>query len=474
MNATAQSHVRADRTVDEVRGDVGLSSPSDSPAPSRAGLRAGVASMAARRQESATELTMLVTVVVVAYLSVQVLRPTSGVSALDVLGVVVAPLCAQILRRYVWISRYCLALGVWIGVIAVSAQLNGTGTGFLLRAATIPGLQLTAILVLVWLTHRLRTPVVAVVAVLGSQVYYVYFEREILFSNPWKFGLAVPVICLALVALARTRQWRIGSVVALTVFAGFSVMNDARGYAGMCLLTALLMVVIRPGWRDRSAAFFYGRVALALGVLLVVVAAAYAFAAGGGHLGYSAQQKFQEQTAGGNLLLVARPEVAFSIRAILHAPWIGSGGRPSLTVQDVTEGVAALANAGGVTTDSAVQRIISGGVNAHSLFFQSWVEAGVLSVIPWLLLIGLGVRAMRRAPASWQPLVVFWTIAVTWDVFFSPWVPHYHLLLAAYVVLMCRLVGDDAAPDDRPSGWFAFVRRLAQPASRQPRTSRAS
>jgi hypothetical protein len=408
---------------------------------------------------SVFQLTAVVAFAMVAWLSCQILRPTSGLTALDVFSIVVVPLSLRVIREYVWIYRYCVALCVWLAAMALSSVVNGTGTGGLMQHAAYPGLQLTGIFVLVWASHRLSTPTCVVLAVLGSQMYYVYFLREILYSNPWKFGLATPTICLVLVLLARTKHWRLGSLVALVLFAGVSMLQDARGLAGMCLLAALLLVVIRPSWRARSGAYFYSRVGIAVVAILVSVAAAYSIAAGSGQLGVDAERKFAEQSAGDNLLLVARPELAFSIRAIMHSPFIGSGGAPSLTVQDVTEGIADLAEAGGVTTDSAVQRIIGGGVNAHSLFFESWIHAGALAVVPWLLLIGLGLRAIRRAAPAWQPLLLFWTIAVTWDIFFSPWTPRYHLLLAAFVLIVCRLVDNDRrSADPAARGLRAWLR----------------
>jgi hypothetical protein len=389
------------------------------------------------------ELTAAVAAVAVAYLASQVLRPGSGVTALDVASVALVPLSVRALRHYRWLLRYCVALGLWGAAILLSSVLKGTGPASVLDDLALPGLQLTAVLIMVWLTHRLPTAIPAVVAAVCSQVYFVLFLYELPHANIWKYGLGTPVICLVLLALAGTALPRLGGIVALVILAGFFVQQDARSVAGVCLFSALLLVTIRRRWRQRSALHFYGRTALVLTAILLAVAALYAVAAGGGYLGAAAERKFVEQTAGGNILLVARPELLFSLRAIAASPWIGHGGAPSLTVQDVTDSVGRLSEAGAIITDDFVQRILSGGVNSHSLVFQSWVDAGILAVVPWVLLVGLGVRAMRLAPVRWQPLVIFWTLIMAWDVLFSPWTPHVHLMLAAYVLFVCRICGDD-------------------------------
>jgi hypothetical protein len=389
------------------------------------------------------EATWIIALGVVAYLGSQVLRPGSGVTALDVLSLALVPLTVRVLRGYVWITRYCVALVVWAAAILLSSVVNGTGVSTVVDDLALPGLQLTALLVMVWLTHRLPTAVPVILAALLSQAYFVLYLYELPYANAWKYGLATPVICLVLLGLAGTALPRTGGVVALVGLAGVCVLRDARSLAGVCLLAALLLVVIRPKWRERSAGYFYSRSGIALAAILAGVAGLYAVAAGGGYLGAGAEQKFVEQSAGGNMLLVARPELLFSFRAITASPVFGHGGAPSLTVQDVTDSVGRLSEAGALITEDSVDRIIGGGVNAHSMLFQSWIDAGILAVVPWLLLIALGMRAIRQAPARWQPLVIFWTLIMTWDVLFSPWTPHVHFMIVAYVVLVCRVCQDD-------------------------------
>jgi hypothetical protein len=168
------------------------------------------------------------------------------------------------------------------------------------------------------------------------------------------------------------------------------------------------------------------------------VFAGYSHLAAAGSLGESAQLKYQAQSQGGNLLAAARPESVVSYYAIKANPLLGRGSDGQLDADERAHVFSTLARAGANTSLKEQDRLLGQGINSHSQAFSAWVHAGVLGFLPWLYMIYLGVRRLTRRslPTALQPLLAMWVAQVIWDALFSPWTPHTHVVLGAFVALV--------------------------------------
>lgn len=245
-------------------------------------------------------------------------------------------------------------------------------------------------------------------------------------SDLWKFGLAFPLTTLAALLACSQPIWRrrIGPFVVLVVMAGVNVRLGARSLAGVCFLASLYTLVAT---RDRDHATNTHRpsslVVLVLGVVAMVVGSYfYGSMAKSGLLGEAAQVKYEFQSTGRySLLLGGRNEIVFSSLAIRESPILGHGSYVGFPVLLQAAGAAQLADWGyEYLLPSEDQPDL---LPTHSGLFGAWVEAGILAVPFWVVLLVLlwrgCIRTMQRGDAL-TPLRVFIAIAVSWDVLFSP------------------------------------------------------
>ncbi len=264
--------------------------------------------------------------------------------------------------------------------------------------------------------------------VVGSTFHL--FINNPLSAIGWKFGFAGPTTTLVLIGFAllpvlRSPSSLVGPaiMVALGAFSGFM---DFRSWGGVLMLSAAFLsipAVLRLfGLRPKPLS--YGRM-LVMGVLLLATGfgalKVYGAAAESGMLGERSRQKYETQSALGDLgiLLGGRSESLVTVQAIQDSPLIGHGSwAKDRYYADLRQ--LMLYRLGFVNRFIEPETDL---IPTHSHLLGSWVEAGVFGALFWVGILALIIAALRRLYASDDPLrpyLVFLMFLFIWDILFSP------------------------------------------------------
>lgn len=298
-----------------------------------------------------------------------------------------------------------------------------------------------AILILVATPRRAR--LFAVGLGVGGLLGLLFVPHANAVSDPWKWGVALPVALVIAAGLSNRlgdrRQW-----LPIGAFVAFAIVNLILGYrslGGISLLAAgylSLSAVVgrRYVQTDQSARRAVLGVGF-LGVAAVAVLGLYSVTASVGLLGSEAQAKYAAQGGAFGALLGGRPEALVSTQAILDSPVLGHGSWATdpYYAELLAERQRQLGYA--VTPDYVGADLIP----AHSYLMGAWVWAGFLGAFFWFavaaivmwLLANLYSRRLELAP-----LIVFSALLLLWDVAFSP----YGLVArvtAPYALTLCLL-----------------------------------
>jgi hypothetical protein len=249
--------------------------------------------------------------------------------------------------------------------------------------------------------------------------------------DPWKFGVAIP-LTLLIVLISCHRILYGARLLSSLVLILAGIMNFAFGFrslGGVCVLAAAYVAAQAFPTRIGSLRISPTRLAAlcaigaACGLLLVV---AYGRAAKDGFLGAPAAQKYRQESTGKfGILLGGRPELFASSKAIADSPLIGHGSwakDPKYT----NELLATLSKNGYEPSAGYLYDVEHSGylIPAHSYLFQSWVEAGLLGAVFWLVVLALTVGTLiatfRERPGL-SPLLAFLSVLLVWNIFFSPY-----------------------------------------------------
>jgi O-antigen ligase len=147
----------------------------------------------------------------------------------------------------------------------------------------------------------------------------------------------------------------------------------------------------------------------------------YGTAAESGSLGDKAREKYEAQSALGDLGLIlgGRSEWLVTLEAIRDSPLFGHGSWAK--DQYYAERRQVLLYQLGFT--DSVREPKDDLIPTHSHLLGAWVEAGFGGVIFWLGILALIAAALRRLYASDDPLrpyLVFVMFLFIWDILFSP------------------------------------------------------
>ena len=275
-------------------------------------------------------------------------------------------------------------------------------------------------------------------------------------GEPLKSGLGHALLLAAFSLIGLYKIGRIQTFAITLVLAGVFVSQDARNFAAVSALTGA--VVLASKFIVGQKKFRPGLSALVLaatvGAAGLVIVGAYGSLAESGALGLVAEQKYQRQAGvEGGILVGGRPELALSITAIESHPIVGRGGNPVATTEERIVALDLLDKAGNPLSNWEIRRIVSGGINSHSVLFSSWVILGVVGPAIWvtlLALIWLGAIYAMRFSLPTSCLLVFGSLQMSWDVLFSPWNVRFEsfwgLLAAAScysIVYAKRLLAED-------------------------------
>jgi hypothetical protein len=275
---------------------------------------------------------------------------------------------------------------------------------------------------------RVRLLCYACGLVVGAAIYLIVVNPLSVIG--WKFGFAGPTTTLVLIGFSllpilRSPSSLVGPaiMIALGVFSAF--MNY-RSWGGVLMLSAAFLSIpailrlfgLRPKPLSYSRMLVMATVLFATGFGAIK---AYGVAAESGMLGEKSRQKYETQSALGDLgiLLGGRSESLVTVQAIQDSPLIGHGSwakdRHYAELRQLM-----LYRLGFVNRFIEPETDL---IPTHSHLLGSWVEAGVGGALFWAGILCLIAGALRRLYASDDPLrpyLVFLMFLFIWDILFSP------------------------------------------------------
>ncbi len=263
----------------------------------------------------------------------------------------------------------------------------------------------------------------------------------------WKYGLAVPVTIIVVVLASRSSR-RSVPVIALLCVSALSLGLDYRSHSGICVAAALLTLRRNDLGVERSSGQVFRTVILVATAVPLMLFVVNELAANN-LIGGQAAEKFEEQKdVNSNFLLAGRTELPMSVSAIRASPLVGWGSIPSVPY-DVTASAFQTASSLGYKDPAALVRYwflrdagsATGSVNSHSIFFGSWVQAGILGIALPGYILYIAVRSLARGSVGRKSalspaLLAYMSLQVCWDLVFSPFTYNTVAMLAAYTVLV--------------------------------------
>ena len=256
--------------------------------------------------------------------------------------------------------------------------------------------------------------------VVGSTLFVVI--NSPLTAIGWKFGFAGPTTTLVLIGFAlvpvlRSPSSLLGPAV-MVVLGVFSAFMDFRSWAGVLMLSAaflsipaiLRLVGLRPRPLSYSRMMIMGMILVATGYGALKV---YGVAAESGMLGERSKQKYETQSALGDIgiLLGGRSESLVTVQAIQDSPIIGHGSWAKDRYYAELRQLM-LYRLGFVNRFIEPETDL---IPTHSHLLGSWVEAGLGGALFWVGILMLIIAALRRLYASDDPLrpyLVFFDVPV--------------------------------------------------------------
>ncbi|SNR96788.1 hypothetical protein [Blastococcus mobilis] len=240
----------------------------------------------------------------------------------------------------------------------------------------------------------------------------------------WKYGLALPVAYLLLAVLVATRARMRTCMTTFCMLALVGVLNDYRSYTGICLLTALLLVVHRRQPLHSRALHKPLRTAALITALAASVYYLFSAAAVGGLLGSDIQAVSKSQAGGDSIALIlgGRPEWAATLSLMMNNPTgYGAGAVPtSIDLAWAKEGLSSTTL--GIGGNYVNDYMFGGAFKLHSLIADFWVNFGLPGLAWTLALAAFFVMRLTRAPGdpARRAMVSFASIAGIWFLLFGP------------------------------------------------------
>ena len=381
----------------------------------------------------------------------------AGVTTGCVLALALVPLwwsTAARYRHYPWIfglTVASVASGIWL-TAASAATYEVSWSLATQNSALLAGAVLGAGLIL-WVRP-----------VLGEWQIGLLFGTGLLLEattvpgldNPWKFQWAVPLAVLGL-AGAQALRSRLLGVSVLLVLTVVSAALDSRSLTGMFLVAAVVLAVQALPLTERVRRIGAGRMILLVGAVGAVAYSLFTRLALSGTLGLSTQLRTEEQMLrAGSVLLGGRPEMAATAGLFLHRPE-GFGAGTVLDPSGIRAAQGAMSRLNYDPDNGYVYNYMFGrSLEVHSGVGDLWALFG----LPGLVLAGLLVWALVDSLArqfssrSVTPLQAATLLFTLWTMFFGP------LYTVAPILTLC--LGVILVPQGAPR--FLGVRRRDLPA----------
>jgi hypothetical protein len=276
-------------------------------------------------------------------------------------------------------------------------------------------------------------------------------------GEPWKFGFGLPVMLLAIFLVIWGIEKRIlmpffGEVI-LLMMGGLSIYLNGRSIGGAIILAVLLFQFSK--FRLFQKLFLVrmnpvkkiGLILVAAGTVFLVLVS-YQWAGESQVLPEKAQYKYELNNSSSfgafGLILGGRKEMLASIPAVIDSPIIGHGSwaedpkyRAYLYRINTISGFD--------EDEDKLKRFIESkdSIPAHSHLMQSWVWAGLLGAIFWIVVLKIiadSAMASMRFPRAWTILILFISIKAMWDLLFSPFGSEMRLLWGWELVLLVTVL----------------------------------
>ncbi len=258
----------------------------------------------------------------------------------------------------------------------------------------------------------------------GEVLQFFFNPNSFAAGEPWKFGYGTAVTLAGVLVASRPSVYR-SRVAAECILIAFGVINLTLGFrslAGICVLSAVLVMLTSRSERlvrRRRRALRTATMLAASVAAGVIVANAYGYAASHGLLGMQAQQKYSAQNGSLGVLVGGRPEIITEALAIRDSPIVGHGS----WAKDPKYALALQADLTRAGYPSNEVDTTSGLIPAHSYLFGAWVDGGVLGAVFWFWVFALAgsiLVRLHRLRDGRVVLVGFLDCLFLWAILFSP------------------------------------------------------
>jgi hypothetical protein len=326
-----------------------------------------------------------------------------------------------------WPTTLVAAGLLWFWAQVVTDLYRGTPPIDLLRGWSNIAFTVIDLVALLMLISGQRRRVI----IFGDALAYRFNPNPYVGVDPWKFGVAIPITLAIVLVSCHRAFFRIRFFPAVSLLMA-GVLNFAFGFrslGGVCVLAASYLAAQAFSRGSGSLKVTPARLAAlsAIGIALAaVLITTYGHAAREGFLGTPAAQKYRQESSGKfGVLLGGRPEFFVSSRAIADSPLIGHGSWAK--DPKYTNDLLSVLYRNGYKPSGGLLYAIQHSsylIPSHSFLFQSWVEAGLLGAVFWILVLALTLTtlivAFRERPLL-SPLLAFLSVLLVWNIFFSPY-----------------------------------------------------
>lgn len=297
-------------------------------------------------------------------------------------------------------------------------------------------------------------PLGMVVASVQNYIAPQSFTEEYLASGGYlavAFGISPIVVSLALLMAVFVYRWsRLLSSVPFICAGVFIVyLSGTRGSIAIQLLNAVVMVLLawvhsNPRHRFRLSIWRIAAL-MTFGILTILcLYYGYVYAALNGILGEAQYTKIveQRQTIFGlnpiGLFLGGRTEVFAAILAIIDKPIAGHGSWTGHLMSNYYFDALTLVGTNSHHIDVILRGHLSGGGAGHSVFFQGWMENGILSAISLGCILYWAFRrtiALVQIDHPLAPLYVSFATSLAWTFLSAPFGVNTRIAIGLFLAL---------------------------------------
>jgi hypothetical protein len=256
-------------------------------------------------------------------------------------------------------------------------------------------------------------------------------------DEPWKFGFAFPTILLTIMLLSWLSHKRLitaSMMQGLLLLLGMlSIYLNARSLGASLVLASFMLFISRQTLfysiflRRWSPGRMVGVFVTVVG-FISIIAIAYQWTGDNKLLPEASQYKYEltKSVPYGvfGTLLIGRNEFLTSIPAVIDSPVIGHGSWPvDPKYSNYLYQINSVLKAG--YNSDFLREIVESSylIPTHSHLMQSWVWAGFLGALFWLVVLSIMGKSFIlsiRFQHTLTPLLVFLSLMEVWDLLFSP------------------------------------------------------